>query len=197
MVQKGKKYRQLTDEEWKPIPRSDNIYWISNYGRVKSYKIYKTNGSILKGSLIKNFKFIQLKFNNRLNTFLVHKLVAQVWIPCPSEKHTIVTHLDRNLTNNHVSNLKWLTQEESRKLNGEYYKKMFTGKIPPDERHHAKLNPQNVVQIKTMLLRGTPQSKIAKMFCISEMQVTRIKRGENWGDIKIPETKMKPLLKSK
>ncbi|MHC1703490.1 MAG: NUMOD4 domain-containing protein [Tenuifilaceae bacterium] len=197
MIQKGKKYRQLTDEEWRPIPGSENNYWISNYGRIKSYKINKKDGCFLKCSLLKNFRFIQLKYNDRLNTILVHKLVAQVWIPCPSEKHTIVTHLDRNLTNNHISNLKWLTQEESRKLNGEYCKKIFTGKILPDERHHAKLTPRDVVQLKTMLLRGTPQSKIAKMFCISEMQVTRIKRGENWGDIKIPEEKLKLLQKNK
>jgi len=41
--------------------------------------------------------------------------------------------------------------------------------------------------LKSMLQRGVVQAKIAKMFCISEMQVTRIKRGENWGHVQVPK----------
>ena len=111
------------------------------------------------------------------------------WIPRPSENHTIVTHLDRNLKNNHVSNLQWLTPEEAGRRNGEYFKKVYTGQKHPGERHNTKLKVSDVIQLKKMLQFGTPQSKIAKMFCVSEMQVTRIKRGENWGEIKIPEKK--------
>ena len=183
------KLKKLSDEEWREVPESHKLYWISNYGRVKSFKINKKDGLMMKYSVVKNFKFIQLKYDEKINRFFIHKLVALAWIPRPSKKHTIVTHLDRNLKNNHVSNLQWLTVEEAGKRNGEYYKKIFTGRVLTGERHHAKLKESDVIQLKKMLLRGTTQAKIAKMFCISEMQVTRIKRGENWGDVKIPETK--------
>jgi len=36
-----------------------------------------------------------------------------------------------------------------------------------------------------MLQRGVTQQIIAKMFRISDMQVSRIKRGENWGHVLI------------
>ena len=39
-----------------------------------------------------------------------------------------------------------------------------------------------------MLQKGVPNVKIAKMFCISDMQVTRIKRGENWGHVQLENT---------
>jgi len=186
---KEKNYRPLDDEEWREVPGSNNVYWVSNYGRVKSFYYKKKDGAVLKSCNLNNFKYVNIKTNGPHKVHLVHKLVALAWLERPTENHTVVTHLDRNLKNNHFSNLQWLTPEESRKRNGEYYKKIFTGQIHPDERHHTKLKVNDVIQLKKMLLRGIPQSKIAKMFCISEMQVTRIKRGENWGDVKIPEKK--------
>lgn len=68
---------------------------------------------------------------------------------------------------------------------------MFTGQKHPGERHNTRLKERDIIQLKMMLQRGIPQVKIAKLFCISEMQVTRIKRGENWGDVKVPEKKNK------
>ena len=50
---------------------------------------------------------------------------------------------------------------------------------------NSKLKESDVRQLKLMLAKGITQSIIAKMFRISEMQVTRIKRGENWGHITI------------
>ncbi len=184
------KLKPLQDEEWKVVPNTNEKYWVSNYGRVKSFLVNKKDGALLKYAVVKNFRFVNLTTaKGKHKTTFVHKLVASVWLEKPSEKYTIVTHLDRNLKNNHVSNLQWLTPEEAGKRNGEFFKKIFTGKKLPGERHHTKLKEQDVVQLKKMLQKGIPQSKIAKLFCISEMQVTRIKRGENWGDVKIPEPK--------
>ena len=49
---------------------------------------------------------------------------------------------------------------------------------------NAKLDTSQVGHIKAMLERGVKGNLIAKMFQISEMQITRIKRGENWGYVK-------------
>jgi DNA invertase Pin-like site-specific DNA recombinase len=48
---------------------------------------------------------------------------------------------------------------------------------------YSKLKLEEVALIKSMLKRGVKQKLIAKMFCISEMQITRIKRGENWNEV--------------
>ncbi|HCT30362.1 MAG TPA: hypothetical protein DIW31_06435 [Bacteroidales bacterium] len=190
MDKNHKRIRKLDDEEWREVPNSEGRYFVSNYGRVKSFMINKTEGRLLTFSLVKNFRFVNLTFNGKHRTTFIHKLVANAWLPKPSDKHTIVTHLDRNLKNNHISNLQWLTPEEAGKRNGEYYKNLFSGKKLPGERHHTKLKERDIIQLKMMLEKGIPQTKIAKLFCISEMQVTRIKRGENWGDVKIPQKKL-------
>ncbi len=51
---------------------------------------------------------------------------------------------------------------------------------------NSKLKPDDVKVLKGMLEKGIKQNVIAKLFSISEMQVTRIKRGENWSMIKAP-----------
>ena len=44
-------------------------------------------------------------------THLVHRLVAKAFLEQPpSEKHTIVHHIDGDRANNHAENLEWVTR---------------------------------------------------------------------------------------
>jgi hypothetical protein len=177
------KLRKLDDEQWLDMPNSDGRYKVSNYGRIKSFSYNKTDGQIMKCHEIKGFKAVSLKINKAHRAYYVHKLVAEVWIPRPSDQHELVTHLDRNLKNNHVSNLAWITKEVSYKQNTEYFRQKRTAVTHRKVIHNSKLKEKDIQLLKSMLQKGVTQAKIAKMFCISEMQVTRIKRGENWGHV--------------
>ena len=53
----------------------------------------------------------------------------------------------------------------------------------PDPRHYTKLKVSDVRIIKHQLKMGIPGSVLAKTFKVSEMQISRIKHGENWNDI--------------
>lgn len=46
-----------------------------------------------------------------------------------------------------------------------------------------KLDSSQVMLIKKQLKRGIPNRRIAKNFKVSEMQIHRIKTGENWSHI--------------
>jgi len=183
MITRPRKLKKIEDEVWRAVPESSDRYQVSNYGRVKSFAYNKKDGQIMKFGETKGFKSVQLNFNNIHHRYYVHKLVAEVWIPCPSDKHEIVTHLDRNLKNNHVSNLAWTTKEIANKENAAYIKQKRANGNLPKVITNSKLKEKDIVLLKTMLQKGVTQAKIAKLFCISEMQVTRIKRGENWGHI--------------
>ena len=185
---KQRKLKKIENEIWRVIPKSNNRYQVSNYGRIKSFAINKKEGEIKKVSDINGFKLVQLHMNKTRHKIYVHKLVAEIWISKPSDKHTYVTHLDGFMKNNHVSNLAWHTKETLAEKHREYAKlRPRTSKGRRIVRS-SKLRETDVMLLKSMLERGVVQAKIAKLFRISEMQVTRIKRGENWGHIKASMT---------
>lgn len=180
---KERKLRKLDDEEWREIAGTNGDYYVSNYGRVKSYRVNKEEGKLLRLSQVKGFAVITMKINDKTSTQLVHKLVATAFVPKGADC-THVIHLDWNIKNNHFTNLQWVTRADnySRVLSRLHEKNRMN---PSRLITYSKLKLEDVKVIKSMLLRGVKQNLIAKMFCISEMQVTRIKRGENWGNVEV------------
>jgi hypothetical protein len=175
--------RKIEDEVWKIITFADKKYEVSNYGRVKSYCYNKNEGKILKAGQTKGFYTVTFKTNGKKKTFLVHKLVAIFFVPKDNDNQNIAIHLDWNKGNNYYKNLKWVTKEEAYKRImprlQEINKIKNKGLI-----RNSKLKAEDVKVLKSMLEKGIKQNVIAKLFSISEMQVTRIKRGENWAHIK-------------
>lgn len=110
---KERKLKKIEDEVWKPIIGSENKYFISNYGRIKSYVHDKVNGKLMHYSQIKGFYTINLRLYGKQKTYLVHKLTAALYVPKQSDECTHVIHLDWNPKNNYYKNLEWVTREVS------------------------------------------------------------------------------------
>jgi len=175
------KLRKIVDEEWKSIPLTSNKYQISNYGRIKSFCYDFQSGKIVKSGNIKGYRSINLRIEGQKKTILIHKLVAELYITKKDESQNVVIHKDWNKLNNHISNLEWKSREESfsrtqEKLIEARKKK---GKIIT----HSKLTKEDVSVIKQMLDKGRKQKIIAKLFCISEMQISRIKNKISWSEV--------------
>jgi hypothetical protein len=96
------------NEEWKDIPfeivNGVKGYKISNYGRVKNHKGRITNGS--------NHESGYLWVSISPKSYLLHRLVAKVFIPNPENKEQ-VNHIDGNKINACVSNLEWCSNKEN------------------------------------------------------------------------------------
>jgi hypothetical protein len=120
---------------------------------------------------------------------LIHRLVADYFCNKPSDKYTVVAHSDFDKMNNRSINLKWMTPEENfvhqqksplviqTKANrAEIYK------YNPDSKVN-KLTVTKVMLLKKLLLQGKPMKTLVKQFKITETQILRIKRGENWKEI--------------
>lgn len=116
---------------------------------------------------------------------LIHKLVAEYFCQKPSAKHTVVAHLDYDKLNNRSSNLKWMTPEE----NVAHQQKSPLVIAGREERKFsknskvAKLTVTKVMLLKKLLNEGKPLRTLVKQFKVTDTQILRIKRGENWSDI--------------
>lgn len=140
----------------------------------------------LKKSVSKKF---QSELKSRATNYqqLVHRLVAEYFLPRPTAKQKVVAHLDYNKLNNRASNLRWMSSEENYEhQKGSPYvieekkQRKETFKIQP---HGAKLTVTKVMLLKKMLNEGKPLRQLSKRFKVTDTQILRIKRGENWGEI--------------
>lgn len=101
-------------EEWKDIPSYEGIYQVSNYGKIRSLNYRRTGQTQLRAPQDngRGYMIVQLSKENKCKWYLVHRLVAQAFIPNPEDKPT-VNHIDGDRANNSVENLEWATYGEN------------------------------------------------------------------------------------
>lgn len=109
--------KNLENEIFIPVKGYETEYMVSNYGRVKSLpKKDGRAGRILsqenQNKSVTTYKRVSLSKDGKVTRFQVHRLVAQAFIPNPENKPQ-VNHIDFNGSNNHISNLEWVTRSEN------------------------------------------------------------------------------------
>ena len=109
-------------EEWKDIEGYENLYQVSNMGRVKSLdRLVKASRGGFRGvkgqlmSLCKDkdgYLILRLAKNGKHKNYKVHRLVAQAFIPNPENKPCI-DHINGIVSDNRLENLRWTTHKEN------------------------------------------------------------------------------------
>ena len=96
----------------KDIKGYEGLYAITDEGQVYSYqkKRFLTPAKCGRGYL----KVMLCRGKEDHKNLMIHRLVAEAFIPNPDEKLT-VNHIDGNKLNNVVSNLEWNTYSENLK----------------------------------------------------------------------------------
>lgn len=105
--------RDTSEEQWRPIEGYERMYEVSNLGRVRSSDSYNRLGRLhLKGRILRpkiepnGYLRATLFKEGKRKVFMIHRLVAQAFIPNP-EGLPQINHIDEDKTNNRVENLEW------------------------------------------------------------------------------------------
>lgn len=108
----------LPDEEWRDVIGFEGYYKVSNLGRVKGLMRKIGRNRFVMPKLITpvgyRYKSVCLYRDNVLSNKLVHRLVAEAFVPNPNNLPE-VDHKDTNALNNCASNLEWVTASDNHK----------------------------------------------------------------------------------
>jgi hypothetical protein len=178
----------LKGEHWKELKlklgKKQKRYSISSFGRIASYKVKLEEGMLLKARPTQGYPSVTITSAHGKQNLYIHRLVGEYFCLQKSKKHAFVLHKDHKKENNKSINLLWATQDEQiahARLDPNVLKHISPEKGP-------KLTAEKVKQIKTDLLKSkVPPTlkKLAKRYRVSDMQIHRIKTGENWGHVKV------------
>ena len=108
---------------WKSVVGYEGLYEVSDSGTVRSVPHYvmRSNGRkfFVKETYLKpdrqkkGYLRVKLTDANGVEHFpLVHRLVAEAFIPIPKNK-PFINHIDAQTDNNSVDNLEWVTNKEN------------------------------------------------------------------------------------
>lgn len=192
-------FRYLASEEFKEITPTMELPFriaISNHGRLVTFTDNIREGKLRPGASNNGYRVFrhdikEKGIRKKSYTVTIYRKVAELFLPPPTEDQKHVIHLDHDIAHDHVSNLKWVDMKEKTAHNNKS-PKVIESRIRTKENRLAngglKLTSTQVIRLKKRLAdpnRKTRMKLLAKEFNISEMQLYRIKRGENWGDVKV------------
>lgn len=107
--------RYIDADEWRPVVGYEGLYEVSNTGEIR-----RSNGDVRKLRIKKGantyYKEVSLWKDGKRKCFLVHRLVAQAFIPNPNN-FPIINHKDENGMNNCIENLEWCDHSYNTRYN--------------------------------------------------------------------------------
>lgn len=171
-------------EIWKDINGYEEIYRVSNLGRIKSLQrtfIKRDNTkctvreAVLKCSKDANgYVFVRLSRNFKKQIFKVHRLVALHFI-VQAEGKDQVNHIDGDKLNNAVVNLEWCNNKENR------IHAVNSGLVKLGEKSkNSKLTNKQVQEIRNTFVKGDPVNgakPLARKYGVSDMHIRNIVKG--------------------
>lgn len=131
-------------EIWKDIYGYEELYQISNFGRVKSLKYGKEQ--ILKPRKDKyGYLRVGLSKDGKVKNCQIHRLVANAFIPNDDDLFkTEINHKDENKENNIYTNLEWID-----------HKSNINYGTRNEKVSKAKINGKTAKQVQQYSLDGT------------------------------------------
>ena len=135
------------NEVWKPVIGFENLYDVSNRGRVRSHHASTRNEwgkypIILSPGNVRGYRQVHLRKDGVGRSGLIHRLVAEAFIGAPPTPEHEVNHKNFDKSDNRPDNLEWITHAENTR---------YSALVIPRNRgetNHSKLTEAQVVEIR-------------------------------------------------
>lgn len=180
----------MLTETWKDIPNFGGSYQVSNMGRVRSVdrviavkdgRMRKHKGRVLKPHLNNGgYELHKLSNDGRGITKTVHRLVLETFKPHVNMNDLQVNHIDGNKSNNHLTNLEWVTARD----NILHAHDLGLIKNRGEDSPRAKLSKADVLEILQRLDAGEMHKDIGLDYGVSRRCITDINTGRRWRVVK-------------
>ena len=158
-------------EKWKKIKGYEELYEVSNLGRIRSLR----TGKLMSPAPDSDGYATLSLFRDKRKTYRWHRLVLEAFVVNTDGKAHI-NHKNGNKLDNRLNNLEWATPSENNK-----HAHRIGIKNQKGERNNAsKLTLETVREIKKRLYKKENQSVIAKEFGISQPTVSLINCKKLW-----------------
>lgn len=182
--------------DFRSINGWEGIYSVNKMGEVCSIPrvILKRDGTkqSIKGRMMKRYLnssgYLVVRLSNdsigRRKVALVHRLVAEAFIPNPKKKPE-VNHIDGDKTNPAITNLEWVTPKENRKhawdtgLRNRGHLPIHIG----SQKHNSKLNEQIVYKARKLRDDGYSYMQLARLFSVSKKTIMDAVKGISWSHV--------------
>ena len=151
-------------EEWRSIKGYEDRYEVSERGRVRSH-VYSEDRLLKCSQDSKGYPKVTLWVQGNGNCIFVHSLVLEAFVG-PRPSGLFCDHLDGNPVNNCAGNLEWVTPAEN----------VQRGKL-------AKLDKEEVRQIRKRHAEGVLQKELARRYCVSRGLISGIINRKLWVSI--------------
>ena len=99
------------EEIWKDIPGYEGLYLINTKGEILSLRSGKVRKSTNSGNGSR--KIMLSGADHKKKQFLIHRLVAMVFLSNPFDDSAEVNHKNLDKTDNRVENLEWSTHADN------------------------------------------------------------------------------------
>lgn len=171
---------------WKDIKEYEGLYTISDKGEIRNCK-----GQLRKLNIGKNgYVLVDLYKNNIRHTYLVHRLVAQAFIPNPYNLE-LINHKDGDKTNNDINNLEWC--DYSYNLKHAIINKLRRANYE----YLGILSKEEVLEIPKMVSWGLSKVEIARALNVPLQVIKSIFYGKSWYNLGIDFKNMKVHRKNR
>lgn len=168
-------------ERWNAVVGFENLYEVSNKGRVRSLPRVTRHGRRRRGKVLSpdvqwtGYRRATLYRDGEKTRRMVHVLVLEAFVgPCPEGQEAC--HRNDDGGDNRLENLRW----DTRQNNWLDRVRVGTAHYVGEGCKTAKLTNDQVRQLRKDLALGHTQAVLAKRYGISPAMVSFIKTGRAW-----------------